>query len=102
MTWTSNDTHVNSQALFDAATFSFREIVKSLSVRTISEDDDKVHFRIFPKKVKANGTNEIDSPFVEQRHRKYGRCYTFYPENDLQKLGIYYIDIELYVLAVLF
>ena len=30
-----------------------------------------------------------------QYHRKFGRCYTLYPEKYTRDLGIYYIRLEL-------
>lgn len=31
----------------------------------------------------------------EQRHRKFGRCYTFHPSEWLRRLGVYYTNMKL-------
>ena len=90
LNWTSNDTQVSPQELFESATFSFKEIVRSLSIRTISEDTDGTFYQ-------TADPIEFASSIIEQRHRKFGRCYTFYPKMSQQKLGIYYVKVELYV-----
>ena len=87
-TWTSNDTTVSHKQLFNKATYSLNEIIKRLLVRTIFAD-------------KHGGyTFEVDvskrqESLIEQRHRAFGRCYTFHPEKKLRGLGIYYVKAEL-------
>ena len=88
--WSSNDTKISSQKLFMLATNSFKDIVKSLSIRTISEDEEGD----FLVKV-VTETARMGNSITEQRHRKYGRCYTYYPPQSQQRLGIYYIKIQL-------
>lgn len=72
------------------ATNSFKNIVKSLSIRTISEDDEGD----FLVKV-VTETARMGNSITEQRHRKYGRCFTYYPPRSQQQLGIYYMKIQL-------
>ena len=88
LNWTSNDTTVGQELLFNMVTYSVNEIIKLLSVRTIFADG---HGRY---------TFEVDiskkqESLIEQRHRSFGRCYTFHPEKKLRDLGIYYIKAEL-------
>lgn len=90
LTWTSNDTNISSQELFMLATNSFEDIVQSLFIRTISEDDAGD----FSVKV-VSEVARMGSALTEQRHRKYGRCYTYYPPPTQQRLGIYYIKAQL-------
>ena len=33
--------------------------------------------------------------FREQRHRSFGRCYTFHPRKEARERGIYYIKMRL-------
>jgi hypothetical protein len=89
LNWTSNDTNIKSQELFLLSTYSFHEIVKSVSVRTISEDENGDFSHI------VADVAEMGNSVNEQRHRKYGRCYTFYPSSTKQQLGIYYIKLQL-------
>ena len=64
------------------------EVVKSLKIRTIFED-------IHGTYKFAIDLNKIEDSITEQRHRGFGRCYTYHPEERLRKLGIYYINAEL-------
>ena len=68
-----------------------KEIVKSINVRYIKADEN----RQFSNKLEIDiGTNHSNW-FTEQRHRKFGRCYTTYPDKKSQHLGIYYIKFKL-------
>ena len=88
LNWTSNNTNTTNNQLFNDATYSFSEIIKSLNVRTIFEDANKEFiFRV--------DINETRGSIVEQRHRSFGRCYTYCPETFLKNLGVYYIKIKL-------
>ena len=88
LNWSSNDSGVTQQQLFLEATYNLDEIAKKIQIRFIRAD--------------ANGTFQtsldlIDSQswITEQRHRKFGRCYTIYPDDFTRSLGIYYIKFEL-------
>ena len=88
LTWTSNDTLVDQQELFKIATYNFTEIVKQIYVRFMQAD--------------PNGRTEtyIDvkdnsDSIKEQRHRFFGRCYTFHPELAIRSLGVDYIKAYL-------
>ena len=86
---TSNDTNISRHELFNMATYSFDEIVKSIKARTIYEDD-KGDFNLT-----GLDMDEKHNSVVEQRHRRFGRCYTYCPETPLKELGIYYLSIIL-------
>ena len=90
LTWTSNDKNISSQDLFMLATNSFEDIVQSLFIRTISEDEEGD----FSVKVLSEAAR-MGNSLTEQRHRKYGRCYTYYPHPTQQRLGIYYVKAQL-------
>ena len=84
ITWAGNDTSVDPQTLFMLATYNFTEIVKRISVHFMQAD--------------KNGNTETDidlednfDSIKEQRHRNFGRCYTFYPARDIRDLGVEYI-----------
>ena len=88
LTWISNDTYVDQQELFKLATYKFTEIVKRIFVRFIQSDKNG-----------KTGTDialedNLDS-IKEQRHRNFGRCYTFHPEKNIRDLGVYYIKAYL-------
>ena len=79
---------VTPQQLFLNATYSLNEIVSKIHIRYLKAD--------------TNGKFAEDLDLVnnrnwatEQRHRKFGRCYTLYPEKYMKDLGIYYIKLEL-------
>ena len=74
--------------MFGDATYSFTEIVKRLKIRTIF--DDRHGSNTFELDI-----NKVEESITEQRHRVFGRCYTYYPEQRIRDLGIYYITTEL-------
>ena len=86
--WTSNDTRISRQQLFLDATYSFKQIVKQLTIRTIFDD-------AFGSNTFKLDLNNTQGTITEQRHRKFGRCYTFHPEKKIRDLGIYYIKTNL-------
>ena len=88
LNWTSNNTLLSRQQLFYKVTYSFQEIIKSISIRYMTKDEKGEFFRNL-------GLNEIRNLITEQRHRGFGRCYTFYPETYMRNLGIYYIKLAL-------
>ena len=88
MTWSSNDTVVNPQELFRSATYNLNEIVRNISVHFLTPD----------KNGKSDAIIDLeDNPgsFKEVIHRNYGRCYTFFPELAIRKLGIDHIKAYL-------
>ena len=89
LNWTSNDTNISRHELFNMATYSFDDIVKSINARTVYEDDNGDF------KLTALDMDETHNSVVEQRHRRFGRCYTYCPETPLKELGIYYLSIIL-------
>ena len=88
LTWNSNDTSVDQQELFKDATYNLTEIVKQISIRFIQAD----------KTGKTNTDIDLEDnldSIKEQRHRKFGRCYTFHPTKAIRDLGVYYIKAQL-------
>ena len=65
-----------------------KEIVKKIRVRTILENENGE----FWHKI---GEIDLETSINEKRHRKYGRCYTYYPDASLLKLGVYYMEFYL-------
>ena len=81
---------ITEQQLFLDATYSVNDIVRTINIRYLNADKTGK----FTENLKIQDNASWVS---EQRHRKFGRCYTFYPDTDMQYLGIYYLKIELYV-----
>ena len=79
---------MNDQQLFSDATYSLREIVKRIKIRTMFADQHDTYSFVVD-------LSKIQDTITEQRHRMFGRCYTFHPEERLRHLGIYYIKAEL-------
>ena len=86
--WQGNDTSVNGKELFEKVTKPVQEYVDKITVRldTSSENGSSIMY---------NASNMKSSLFTEYGHRKYGRCFSYQPSQDLLALGIYYIKIEL-------
>ena len=80
---------VNQQQLFMDATYNLTGIVKRIKIRYIRADKDGI-MSIENLDLK----NNLDS-FKEQRHRSFGRCYTFYPRKSIRDLGVYYAEFYL-------
>ena len=38
---------------------------------------------------------QLNHTITEQRHRPYGKCYTFHPNNQMRENGIYYLKITM-------
>ena len=88
MNWTSNDENTSTQKLFNDATYSLKELVKRIKIRTIYADKHGSYsFDV--------DLNILHNSITEQRHRMFGRCYTYHPEKKFRDLGIYYINTEL-------
>ena len=81
---------ISEQKLFLEASYSINDIVRTIKIRYLQADKSGT----FSENLKIA---ENASWISEQRHRKFGRCYTFYPDTDMQYMGIYYMKIELYV-----
>ena len=88
LNWSSNDTDISNKDLFGFSTFAFNEIVKKIRVRTILENENNEFWHKL-------GKTDLETSINEKRHRKYGRCYTYYPDASLLKLGVYYIEFYL-------
>ena len=88
MKWTSSNKNVSDRQLFEQATYSFRDIVNSISVRSIFEDENgEINERL--------DVSVLTKSVIEQRHRAFGRCYTYSPHKHMIDTGIYYIKIKL-------
>ena len=88
LNWTSSFTNVSQQALFYDATYSLTEFVNRLKVRTIFADEYDSYAFVPDLSLKHES-------ITEQRHRMYGRCYTYLPERYIRDLGVYYINAVL-------
>ena len=88
MNWTSNNTQVTQQQLFLDATYPLNKIAKTIFLRYNTANDQgkfQEHLDLI----------NYQKWITEQRHRKFGRCYTLYPDARMRKLGIYYMKLEL-------
>ena len=88
LNWTSNNTDISPQQLFLNATYSLTDIVKKIDLRFLKSDEKGM----FTEKLNLQKSNNL---IQEQRHRKFGRCYTLSPDSRMRRLGIYYIKIQL-------
>ena len=89
MTWLSNTRNISQRQLFIEATYDSKEIIERFCIRFIRSDN---HGKI----LKSIENDELSKHYMlEIRHRKFGRCYSFHPNEELKKLGIYYIRIKL-------
>lgn len=78
--------------LFDLATLGIEEVFSHVYVRYFKADPET-------GSVGSEATLNLaakPSSFTEQRHRFFGKCYSLHPEEDIRKLGVYYIKITLY------
>ena len=76
------------QQLFLDATYSLDELVKQIKIRYLDADKNGSFTELLAIEETANWV-------IQQYHRGFGRCYTFYPEKHTRNLGIYYIALEL-------
>ena len=88
LNWTSNNTLTSKQKLFIDATYSLDELVRTIYIRYI--DADK-----YGKFGEYLVLDENAKWISENYHRYFGRCHTFYPDENMVALGIYYIRLEL-------
>ena len=86
--WSSNDSSVTEQQLFLEATYNLDEIAKKIQIRLIRSDENGTF-------LKSLDLFNSQKWITEQRHRKFGRCYTMYPDDFTRSLGIYYIKFQL-------
>ena len=88
LNWSSNDSGVTQQQLFLEATYNLDEIAKKIQIRLIRSDENGTF-------LKSLDLFNSQKWITEQRHRKFGRCYTMYPDDFTRSLGIYYIKLQL-------
>ena len=76
------------QQLFLEVTYNLDEIAKKIQIRFIRSDENGTF-------LKSLDLFNSQKWITEQRHRKFGRCYTMYPDDFTRSLGIYYIKFQL-------
>ena len=86
--WKSKTCATNEQQLFLDSTYEPEEIIDEISIRLIKSNNGSA---AVTKLEYRKGTPYIQ----EQRHRKFGRCYTIQPGTTMKKLGIYYMTLKL-------
>ena len=91
MIWKSNNTNVTEQDIYNQAAYKFKDIVASFRVRSV-KTNKKGEYSTY-----LNFTRTLPPTIKEQRHRGFGKCYTYLAPNDTKELGVYYIMIKLYV-----
>ena len=79
--WTSNDSSLTPHELFEKVTYELQDIVNSVEIRYLHADKHGVEATVLDLK-------SLKGSIKEQRHRDFGRCYTFTPDVRAQKLGI--------------
>ena len=89
MIWKGNDTNVTEQDIFNMASYKFEDIVSSFKIRTVKTNENGKY------STHLNFTHTLPQSMKEQRHRGFGKCYTFIARNDTKELGVYYITIKL-------
>ena len=67
----------------------FKDIVTSFTIRTVKTNENGKY------STHLNFTPALPQSMKEQRHRGFGKCYTFIARNDTKELGVYYIKIKL-------
>ncbi len=89
LTWTSSAS-IPERELFDLATYRVDDIFGQIMIRFFRTDADGAIYTFI-------STDSSDPSVEEQRHRKFGKCYTLHPEPSILKLGVYYVKLRLYV-----
>ena len=78
--------------LFKLITHDYEEIVNSTLIRFFHEDKrGKASIKFSP----ADNVNQTHLTVNEQRHRKFGKCYSVHPSKKYRFLGIYYMKFTL-------
>ena len=90
LTWSSNDTNVSEEELFDEVAYRFDDIVKLFFVRMVhvNESTDSSSYSL-------NVSQKSNRMISDARHRNWGKCYTFSPDDDTRGYGIYYLRMQL-------
>ena len=89
LTWSSNNSLVNPQMLFDAATFTLGEMITYFLIRLIKAKDTGDNM------ILVNTSNQNGPSFFKEYRRQTGKCYSFHPDEHIAELGVYYIRIKL-------
>ena len=83
---------VTEQMLFKLITHEYDEIVNKTLIRFFHEDENgKASISFSPD----DNVNQTHLTVNEQRHRKFGKCYSVHPSKKYRLLGIYYIKFTL-------
>ncbi|XP_040576980.1 uncharacterized protein [Lepeophtheirus salmonis] len=85
-TWLSNQSNTSPRALFDYITFSAKDLIRTVKVRT---------FEAHPERGFLVYLNVSSSTIKKNPHLKFGKCWTIYPDKWIRDLGIYYMMFQL-------
>ena len=88
MKWSSNNSLINEQRLFEELTYKLGELVQYFLIRTIRAKENGENMIVVNTSINEFGV------FREYR-RQTGKCYSFHPNDDIAGLGIYYIRMKL-------
>ena len=87
--WKGNDSTITPQELFEKVTLSIDETVNYIYVRFIYAHPN------FGMSTKIYAEELIKGSIIEKEgHRKYGNCFTYYPEDSFREHGIYYLKLS--------
>ena len=93
LNWSSKYDHVTEQELFNDVTQRYEDLIQSATIRFFKADQNgrssvTVHYND-----SLNVVKHFD--VAEQRHRKFGKCYSMRPTKKHRKLGMYRIKFLL-------
>ena len=86
--WTSNNTNITPQALWNLSTFDLTELISNIIVRTWTEDA----FSVLVSRDSVVSLKNIDIKI--QRSLPYGQCYTLQLHNILKTFRIRQVKIK--------
>ena len=90
--WISNDSKVSPQDLFEMATYGFWEMVHDLRIRFFQSDSmGKTSYNIDENNWAAFDKRILE--VIEQRHPRFGKCWTISFPTVWAEYGRYYIKI---------
>ena len=92
ITWTGNASFGSEQELYNNVTYKFEEIVDSIELNIHRNSKKRLTLR---NKIYLKKNEDWKSSIQENRHRKYGKCYSFVPEHEILESGVYYIHLKL-------
>ena len=91
--WSSRVDNISEKELFDDVTLRYEDIINRTTIRTFKSDEGG----ICRKSIYNDNATIIHNNLevTEQRHRKFGKCYSIRPGRKDRSLGIYYIKFTL-------